>query len=132
MGETIRVCLNFCDFNPSKRTVKCLKKGVIRSWNCPLFSKTARCRFFEAIDMPRRCWTVELEKYLVNTESRETLCSRCVFGVQTVQQGKFIYFCSYRKTYRRFIVEKCPWFQPRKKGRQYASTNDTARLDKWL
>ena len=130
--ETIRVCLNFCDFNPSKRTVKCLKKGVVRSWNCPLFSITARCRFLEPIELPRRCWTIELEKYLVNTESRETLCSKCIFGVQTVQQGSFIYYCNYRKTYRRYIVEKCPWFQERKKEKTYAKVEEKVGLERWL
>jgi len=130
--EMATICQYLNDFIPSRNLVRCLKKGAVRSWNCPLFSKTARCGYFEPLQVPKHRLPKEMLKWLQPTEGKETLCARCIFGVQTIQQGSIVYYCNYKKTYRRYHVVKCPWFQERKAKKQYANSRAPIGLERWL
>ena len=130
--KMVKMCINLNKFSPSKREIDCLKRGVIRSWYCPMFNRATKCKFLDIIELPRKHVPEEILKHLALSEAQLPLCERCLFGVRTIANGREQYFCSYKRRMIYGYREKCPWFQERKQKQQYAKRENATTLERWL
>ena len=130
--EKVKICINLNKVDLSKRQIDCMKRGIIRSWYCPLFNKTAKCKFLDILEIPRKHVPEKILEHLVDFSANLSLCERCIFGVQTVANGRLQWYCSYKKRMIYGERSKCPWFQERKAKKQYANQHTANTLERWL